>query len=69
LPEPQDVKKVISEVTVFFGSRGVNAGHKEKINEIKWLSSQPEEEKQKIMAPMMAMNLPLPEEMVNSIFR
>jgi peroxiredoxin family protein len=51
-------------VTVFFGSRGINAVHKEKIRELKCLPDQPEEEQRKVTARMEEMNLPLPEEML-----
>jgi peroxiredoxin family protein len=51
-------------VTVFFGSRGINAVHKEKIKELKCLPDQPEEEQRKVTARMEEMNLPLPEEML-----
>lgn len=53
-----------AEVTVFFGSRGINVVHKEKIGELKCLPDQPEEEQRKVMARMEAMNLPMPEEML-----
>jgi len=51
-------------VTVFFGSRGINAVHKEKIRELKCLPDQPEEEQRRVMARMEAMNLPMPEDML-----
>ncbi len=53
-----------AEVTVFFGSRGINAVHKEKINDLKCLPDQPEEEQQKVMDRMEEMNLPMPEDML-----
>ena len=53
-----------AEVTVFFGSRGINAVHKEKIKELKCLPDQPEEEQQKVMDRMEEMNLPMPEDML-----
>jgi peroxiredoxin family protein len=53
-----------AEVTVFFGSRGINAVHKEKINDLKCLPDQPEKEQQKVMDRMEAMNLPMPEDML-----
>jgi peroxiredoxin family protein len=53
-----------AQVTVFFGSRGINAVHKEKIKELKCLPDQPEEEQIKVMARMEAMNLPMPEELL-----
>jgi peroxiredoxin family protein len=53
-----------AKVTVFFGSRGINAVHKEKINDLKCLPDQPEEEQQKVMDRMEEMNLPMPEDML-----
>jgi peroxiredoxin family protein len=53
-----------AEVTVFFGSRGINAVHKDKINDLKCLPDQPEEEQQKVMDRMEDMNLPMPEDML-----
>ncbi|MCA1765177.1 MAG: DsrE/DsrF/DrsH-like family protein [Desulfobulbaceae bacterium] len=53
-----------AEVTVFFGSRGINAVHKEKIKDLKCLPDQPEEEQEKVMARMEEMNLPMPEDML-----
>jgi peroxiredoxin family protein len=53
-----------AEVTLFFGSRGINAVHKDKINDLKCLPDQPEEEQQKVMDRMEAMNLPMPEDML-----
>lgn len=53
-----------ANVTVFFGSRGINAVHKKKINELKCLPDQPEDEQRKVMARMEEMNLPMPEDML-----
>jgi len=53
-----------ADVTVFFGSRGINAVHKGKIKELKCLPDQPEEEQQKVMDRMEVMNLPMPEDML-----
>ena len=53
-----------AKVTIFFGSRGINAVHKEKIKELKCLPDQPEEEQRKVMARMEEMNLPMPEDML-----
>jgi peroxiredoxin family protein len=53
-----------ADVTIFFGSRGINAVHKDKINHLKCLPDQPEEEQKKVTARMEAMNLPLPEDML-----
>ncbi len=52
------------EVTVFFGSRGINAVHKDKINKLTCLPDQPEEEQKRVMARMEEMNLPMPEDML-----
>jgi len=57
-----------AEVTVFFGSRGINAVHKEKIKELKCLPDQPEEEQQKVMDRMEEMNLPKPEDMLLMLY-
>ena len=51
-------------VTVFFGSRGINAVHKDKIKELKCLPDQPEEEQRRVMTRMEEMNLPMPEELL-----
>ena len=53
-----------AEVTIFFGSRGINAVHKDRINDLKCLPDQPEEEQQKVMDRMEEMNLPMPEDML-----
>ena len=53
-----------SKVTVFFGSRGINAVHKEKIKFLKCLPDQPEEEQQKVTARMEEMDLPMPEDLL-----
>ena len=53
-----------AEVTIFFGSRGINAVHKDRINDLKCLPDQPEEEQQKVMDRMEEMNLSMPEDML-----
>jgi peroxiredoxin family protein len=53
-----------AEVTVFFGSRGIHAVHKDKINDLKCMPDQPREVQDRVMARMDAMNLPLPEDML-----
>ena len=53
-----------AEVTIFFGSRGINAVHKEKIQHLVCLPDQPEAEQKKVMARMEEMNLPMPEELL-----
>ena len=51
-------------MTVFFGSRGIYAVHKDKINDLKCLPDQPQETQDKVMARMEEMNLPMPEDML-----
>jgi len=51
-----------ADVTIFFGSRGINAVHKDRINDLKCLPDQPVEEQQKVMDRMEEMNLPMPED-------
>lgn len=53
-----------ADVTVFFGSRGINAVHKEKIETLKCLPDQPKDNQKKIMARMDEMNLLTPGEML-----
>ena len=53
-----------SKVTVFFGSRGINAVHKEKIKTLKCLPDQPDEEQRKVTARMEEMDLPMPEDLL-----
>lgn len=47
-----------SKVTIFFGSRGINAVHKEKINELTCLPDQPKEVSEAVMRRMEEMDLP-----------
>ncbi len=47
-----------ADVTVFFGSRGINAVHKEKVRNLKCLPDEPEEVSRKVMEKMEEMNLP-----------
>ncbi|MDA8418915.1 MAG: DsrE/DsrF/DrsH-like family protein [Desulfobacteraceae bacterium] len=51
-------------VTVFFGSRGVNAVHREKVGQLVCLPDQPEELRRRVTERMEAMNLPQPEELL-----
>lgn len=51
-------------VTVFFGSRGVNAVHRDKVGGLVCLPDQPEEERQRVMSRMEEMNLPQVEELL-----
>lgn len=56
-----------SDVTIFFGSLGINVVHKEKINELKCVPDQPEEEQKKLMDKMDEMALPTPEDMMTML--
>lgn len=47
-----------SKVTIFFGSRGVNAIHKDKVKELKCLPDQPQEVGEAVMKRMEEMELP-----------
>lgn len=55
------------DVTVFFGSRGINVVHKERIKELKCLPDQPKEEQDKVTAKMDEMELPTPEDMLTML--
>lgn len=50
-------------VTLFFGSRGINAVHRERVAELKCLPDQPEEEGRAVMAKMEEMELPTVEDL------
>jgi len=52
-----------AEVTVFFGSRGVNAVHKDKVKDLKCLPDQPPEVGARVMQLMDDMDLPLIEDL------
>ncbi len=52
-----------SKVTIFFGSRGINAVHKEKVKELKCLPDQPKEEGEAVMRKMEEMDLPTVEDL------
>lgn len=58
------LRRAGAEVTIFFGSRGINAVHKERIGQLKCLPDQPEEEQRRVMERMEQMNLPMPEELL-----
>jgi peroxiredoxin family protein len=58
-----------SNVTIFFGSRGVNAIHKNKVNELKCMPDQPKEVGEEIMRRMDEMNLPTVEEMLFMFYK
>ncbi|MDI6716982.1 MAG: DsrE/DsrF/DrsH-like family protein [Actinomycetota bacterium] len=47
-----------SKVTIFFGSRGVNALHKNKVDNLICLPDQPKEESEAVMKRMEEMELP-----------
>ncbi|MBE0448918.1 MAG: DsrE/DsrF/DrsH-like family protein [Actinobacteria bacterium] len=47
-----------SKVTIFFGSRGINAVHKQKIHELTCLPDQPKEVSEAVMKRMEEMDLP-----------
>lgn len=59
--------RVGSDVTVFFGSRGINVVHKERIKNLTCLPDQPKEEQDKVMAKMDEMALPTPEDMLTML--
>jgi peroxiredoxin family protein len=52
-----------SKVTLFFGSRGVNAIHKNKVKELKCLPDQPKEVSDAVMKKMEEMELPSVEDL------
>ncbi len=58
-----------SKVTVFFGSRGVNAIHKDKVKELKCLPDQPKEMGDAVMKRMEEMELPTVEEMLFMLYK
>jgi peroxiredoxin family protein len=47
-----------AKVTIFFGSRGINALHKDKVKDLKCLPDQPKEVGDAVMKKMEEMNLP-----------
>ena len=52
-----------SKVTIFFGSRGINAVHKDKSNQLKCLPDMPKEAGDAVMKKMEEMNLPSVEDL------
>lgn len=52
-----------AKVTMFFGSRGINAVHKEKVKTLKCLPDQPKEEGEAVMKKMEEMELPSVEDL------
>ncbi len=58
-----------SKVTLFFGSRGVNAIHKDKVKELKCLPDQPKEMGDAVMKRMEEMELPSVEELLFMLYK
>lgn len=56
-----------AEVTIFFGSLGINAIHREKVKNLKCMPDQPPEESEKVMKKMEEMYLPHPEDMLEAL--
>jgi len=52
-----------AEVTIFFGSRGVNAVHRDKVKDLKCLPDQPPAVGGRVMQLMDQMDLPLVEDL------
>jgi peroxiredoxin family protein len=52
-----------SKVTIFFGSRGINAVHRERVKGLKCLPDQPKEEGDAVMKKMEEMELPSVEDL------
>lgn len=58
-----------SKVTLFFGSRGVNAIHKDKVKGLKCLPDQPKEIGEAVMKRMQEMELPTVEELLFMLYK
>ena len=58
-----------SKVTIFFGSRGVNAIHKDKLRELKCLPDQPKEMGDAVMKRMEEMELPTADELLFMLWK
>lgn len=56
-----------SDVTVFFGSLGINVVHKQKIKELKCVPDQSKEAQDRLMNKMDEMDLPTPEDMMTML--
>jgi peroxiredoxin family protein len=56
-----------AEVTVFFGSRGINAVHKEKVKELKCMPDASKEVSEAAMKKMEEMNLPTAEDLLTML--
>ena len=54
----QSLLRAGSKVTIFFGSRGINAVHKDKIDKLVCLPDQPQEVQDVVVKKMDEMNLP-----------
>jgi peroxiredoxin family protein len=52
-----------SKVAIFFGSRGVNAVHNQKVNELKCMPDEPKEVSDAVMKRMEEMDLPTVEDL------
>lgn len=52
-----------ARVTLFFGSRGINAVHREKVKDLKCLPDAPKEIGEAVMAKMDELGLPLAEDL------
>jgi peroxiredoxin family protein len=52
-----------SKVTIFFGSRGINAVHKDKVKELKCMPDQPKEVGEAVLKRMEEMELPSVEDL------
>lgn len=58
-----------SKMTIFFGSRGENAIHKDKVKELTCLSDQPKEMGDAVMKRMEEMELPSVEELLFMLYK
>lgn len=58
-----------SRVTIFFGSRGVNAIHKDNVKDLKCLPDQPQEMGDAVMRRMKKMELPTAEELLFVLYK
>ena len=58
-----------SKVTIFFGSRGVLAIHKEKVKDLKCMPDQPKEVGEAVMKRMEEMELPSVEELLFMLWK
>ncbi len=58
-----------SKVTIFFGSRGVNALHKDKVNKLVCMPDQPKEGSDAVMKRMEDMNLPTAEDLLFMLYK